>query len=164
MMIQLILVLAILAAPSPEIMALLPGNGSPDGWSRSGSADLYEGGALFDHINGGADAYLDRGFERLIVQIYSREESEVQLEIYDMGSPAGAGAIFVENTTGMDTTTDFGERATQDAYQISFFRGRYYISVLAFSSDDETGEAMVSIARSVDHAIVGMVEEVETNS
>ncbi len=152
-MIHLILVLAILAAPSPDITTLLPGDDTPDSWSASGSASLYEGGALFEHINGGADAYYDRGFERLAVQLYSRGDAEVQLEIYDMGSPPGAGAIFVENTSGMDTTTGFGERSTRDAYQISFFRGRYYVSVLAFSSEGEVGEAMAAIARSVDSAI-----------
>jgi len=152
-MIHLILLLVILATPSPDITALLPGDGTPDGWTPSGSASLYEGGALFDHINGGADAYHDRGFERLVVQIYSKGNAEVQLEIYDMGSPTGAGAIFAENTTGMDTTTGFGERSTRDAYQISFFRGRYYVSVLAFSSDSGVEEAMAAIARSVDAAI-----------
>jgi len=152
-MIHLILALAILAAPSPDISALLPGDGKPEGWSRSGSASSYEGGALFDYINGGADAYYDRGFERLVAQMYSSGDLEVQLEIYDMGSPAGAEAIFVENTSGMDTTTDHGERSTQDAYQISFFRDRYYVSVVAFSSGDETGVAMAAIARSVDSAI-----------
>jgi hypothetical protein len=152
-MIHLMLALAVLAAPSPDITALLPGDGTPEGWSRSGSASSYEGGALFDYINGGADAYYDRGFERLVAQMYSSGDLEVQLEIYDMGSPTGAGAIFVENTTGMDTTTDFGESSTRDAYQISFFRGRYYVSVLAFSSGDEVGAAMVTIARSVDAAI-----------
>ena len=91
-MIHLILLLAILATASPDTTALLPGDGTPDGWSPSGSASLYEGGALFDHINGGADAYHDRGFERLVVQIYSKGDAEVQLEIYDMGSPTGAGA------------------------------------------------------------------------
>jgi hypothetical protein len=154
-MIHLILVLAILAAPSPDITALLPADGSPDGWSRPGSPILYEGGALFDYINGGADAYYNRGFERLAAQLYSRGDLEIQLEIYDMGSRAGADAIFVENTSGMDTTTDFGERSTRDAYQISFFRGRYYVSVLAFSSGDEVGAAMAAIARSVDAAIQG---------
>jgi len=152
-MIHLILVIAILAAPSPDITTLLPADGSPNGWSRSGSLNSYEGGALFDYINGGADAFYDRGFERLVVQTYSKGDAEVQLEIYNMGSPAGAGAIFVENTSGMDTTTEFGERSTRDAYQISFFRGRYYVSVLAFSSEGETVEAMSSIARSVDSAI-----------
>ena len=152
-MIHLIFVLAALVAPSPDITTLLPTVGTPNGWSRSGSLNSYEGGALFDYINGGADAFYDRGFERLVVQTYSKGDAEVQLEIYNMGSPAGAGAIFVENTSGMDTTTEFGERSTRDAYQISFFRGRYYVSVLAFSSEGETVEAMSSIARSVDSAI-----------
>ena len=152
-MIHLIFVLAALVAPSPDITTLLPTDGTPDGWSRSGDTSLYEGGALFDHINGGADAYFDRGFQRLVVQVYSKGESEVQLEIYDMGSPTGAGAIFIENTSGMDTTTEFGERSTRDAYQIIFFRGRFYVSVLAFSSEGETAEGMASIAQSVDSAI-----------
>ena len=80
-------------------------------------------------------------------------DAEVQLEIYDMGSPAGAGAIFNENAAGMDTTADFGERSTRDAYQISFHRGLYYVSVMAFSSGSETEDAMAAIARSVDSAI-----------
>lgn len=152
-MIHLILVLALLAAPSPEITSLLPADGTPNGWAHSGSANLYEGGALFDHINGGADAYFDRGFQRLVVQAYSKGEAEVQLEIYDMGSLSGADAIFKENTSGMDTKTDFGERSTRDAYQISFFRGRYYVSVLAFSSGDAAADAMAALARAVDSAI-----------
>ena len=152
-MIHLILALVLLAAPSPEITALLPADGTPNGWSRSSSLSSYEGGSLFDYINGGADTYYDRGFKRLVVQTFSKGNAEVQLEIYDMGSPTGAGAIFIENTSGMDTTTEFGERSTRDAFQISFFRGRFYVSVLAFSSEGETAEAMASIARSVDSAI-----------
>ena len=152
-MIHLILSLAILAAPSSAITALSPGDGTPDGWSRSGEPSLYEGGALFEYVNGGADAYHDRGFERLLAQLYSKGDSDVQLEIYDMGSPAGAGAIFAENASGMETATDFGEGSTRDAYQISFHRGRYYVSVMAFSSGSETEDAMAAIARSVDSAI-----------
>lgn len=152
-MIHLILAALIFAAPPPDITALLPEDGSPDGWVRTGDPSIYGGGALFEYVNGGADAYHDRGFKRLVVQSYSKGDAEVQLEIYDMGSPAGAGAIFVENTSGMDTTTEFGKRSTRDAYQISFFRGCYYVSVLAFSSEGETAEGMASIARSVDSAI-----------
>jgi len=152
-MIFLILTLALLAAPSPEITSLLPADGTPDGWSRSDSSSIYEGGALFDYINGGADAYYNRGFARLVAQTYSKGDAEIQLEIYDMGSPAGAGAIFEENSSGMDTTADFGEGSTQDAYQISFFRGRYYVSVVAFSSGDDTGAGMAAIALAVDSAI-----------
>ena len=80
-------------------------------------------------------------------------DAEVQLEIYDMGSPTGAGAIFAENASGMETATDFGEGSTRDSYQISFHRGRYYVSVMAFSSGGETEDAMATIARSVDSAI-----------
>lgn len=152
-MIHLILTLALLAAPSPKIIGLLPSDGNPGGWSRSGETGLYVGGELFEYINGGADAYHDRGFERLAAQLYSNGDAEVQLEIYDMGSPEGAGAIFAENASGMDTTNGFGERSTRDEYQISFHRGRYYVSVLAFSSGDETEAAMTAIARAVDSAI-----------
>ena len=152
-MIHFFLALALLAAPSPDIADLLPEDGTPDGWSRSGGPGSYEGGALFDYINGGADAYYDRGFERLTAQLYSKGDLEVQLEIYAMGSPEGAQSIFEENTAGMDTTTAFGERSTRDEFQISFHRGRYYVSVLAFSSDNETTAAMAAIARSVDTAI-----------
>ncbi len=152
-MVHLILTLALLAAPSPEITHLVPRDGTPEGWSRSGDPSLYEGGELFEYINGGADAYHDRGFERLAAQLFSKGDLEVQLEIYDMGSPEGAAAIFTENVTGIDTTTDFGKNSIRDEYQISFYRDRYYVSVLAYSSGEETVEAMATIARSVDSAI-----------
>ena len=107
-MIYLMLLLAVLPAPSPDVTALLPADGTPHGWSRSGEASLYEGGALFEYVNGGADAYHDRGFERLLAQAYAMGDAEVQLEIYDMGSPTGARAIFDKITTGLETATSSG--------------------------------------------------------
>ncbi len=133
--------------------ALLPGNGVPDGWVVSGEPMVFSGGALFEHINGGADRYHELGFVDLIVQSYTSGDDEVQVEIYDMGSAEGAATIFSEVMAGLETDTAFGDASTHDSYQIAFHRGQFYVSVLAFSEGDGVEQAMQALARAVESGI-----------
>ena len=147
---QLVFALILAMAASTSI---LPGNGVPEGWSTSGEPMVFSGGALFEHINGGADRYHELGFVDLVVQSYVFRDDEVQLEVYDMGSPNGAATIFGEVMQGVETDTKFGERSTHDPYQIAFHQGRYYVSVLAFTDGDGVAEGMAALARAVEAKI-----------
>src|SRR5512136_1698874 len=82
--------LASAARAAADLTAFFPGDGTPEGWSSPEPAKIYAGEALFRHIDGGAEVYLERGFVQLGVKYYSKESREVSVEIYDMGSPKGA--------------------------------------------------------------------------
>ena len=149
-MLHVLFTLILAAAASFQ---LLPAADAPDGWSASGDPLLFEGGALFEHINGGADRYHELGFVDLVVQSYLAGDEEIQLEIYDMGSADGAATIFSEVMEGVETGKDFGQASTRDDYQIAFHEGRYYVSVLAFTDGEGVAEGMAALAKSVEAKI-----------
>ena len=66
------IILLALAAGGDPIFKLLPADGTPPGWRRSGQERLFVGAALYQHINGGAELYHQHGFDRLAVQDYAK--------------------------------------------------------------------------------------------
>ena len=95
------IILLALAAGGDPIFKLLPADGTPLEWQRSGQERLFVGAALYQHINGGAEMYHQHGFDRLAVQDYANGGHEVRVEIYRMNDAAGALAVFAEMTAGM---------------------------------------------------------------
>lgn len=148
-------------------VALMPPSGHPEGWDRTEEPRLYLGDALYKHINGGAEAYLDRGFRAVAVALFHRDDAEVTVEIYDMGSPGGALAIWKLNTGGSGSAGDstaagagsispadsLGDARALDPYQILFRRGPWYVSVTRYDDSDSTSVALGVLAGEVDRRI-----------
>lgn len=156
----LCLVVAVVAGAviAAELTDLLPA--SKDllrGWKASGGARLFEGKALYQHIDGGAELFHKHGFQKLCVQDYLKKGSqrrlEARIEIYDMGSVQGAADIFAANTLGVRTSAKFGEACTIDELQIIFKRGRYYVTVTGYETGEEILSSMESLAGAVDGRI-----------
>ena len=137
-----------------DLLPLLPGDGVPEGWARSDEARVFPGDALFSHINGGAELYLDYGFDRLVVQDYLNGKLEARVEIYAMSDADGASGIFGENSKGIEVAEDYGAACTLDDYQIVFHRGRYYVSITCYETMEEIHAAMKALAGAVDKAII----------
>jgi len=54
----------------------------------------YDGEALWGLINGGADLYLEYGFNKLLLQLIEWKGYKFRIEIYRMKSPEAAVGIF----------------------------------------------------------------------
>lgn len=133
---------------------LLPPDGVPTGWAGEGRPRLLEGEALYTHIDGGAELFLENGFERLAVQDYRKDDLEIRIEIYDMGSAAGASAVFDENSYGATTEGNFGDGCSTDELQVIFYRGRHYVTITCYEISDETQQAMACMALHIDDLIL----------
>lgn len=144
---------ALFAIGSADIAGLLPGDGVPEGWSRSTEMLTFEGKELYGHINGGAEAYHALGFVALVVQDYAKDGLEVRVEIYDMGSQEGAAGIFGENTAGLQTDETYGIASSLDDYQVIFHKGQYYVSVTNYTGGEAEMAAMAELAKAVAEAI-----------
>jgi hypothetical protein len=144
-----------LAAGSNSFSSPMPPDGIPAGWQRKGQERLFAGAALYRHVNGGAELYNQFGFDRLVVQDYSKDAHEVRVEIYKMNDPAGAGSVFAEITKGMATQTRYGTACVLDDYQIVFQRDAYCVSVTTYESGSEPLAAMAALAAKVDAALIG---------
>lgn len=138
---------------SADLTVLLPPDGIPEGWSGSGDVKVFAGDALFSHIDGGAELYLNHGFVKLAFKDYVKGDLEIRTEIYDMGSDEGAAGVFGANTVGLETSAEYGSACSLDDYQIIFYRGRYYVSITCYDVKEELQQAMAALAIAVDKRI-----------
>ncbi len=148
------IILLALAAGGDPIFKLLPADGTPPGWQRSGQEHLFVGAALYQHINGGAEMYHQHGFDRLAVQDYANGGHEVRVEIYRMNGAAGALAVFAEMTAGMSVEKRYGTSCVLDDYQVMFLRDDCLVSLTTYEKSAAAAEAMAALAAAIDAALV----------
>ena len=123
---------------------MLPPDGFASGWAREGMAKVYEGEALYDHIDGGGEAFLEMGFEACTVQRYRRGPETISLDIYRMRDSAAALGIYLASCGQETPDKDLAERHTVGRNQILLVKGRYY--VVATSPEASPGLAKVLTA------------------
>jgi hypothetical protein len=74
---------------------MLPADNEVGTWTRAGDAQLItDETGLYNKIDGGAPKYIDRGWVGSVYAEYVQGTRSIQVAIYDMGTPAGAQAIY----------------------------------------------------------------------
>ncbi len=122
------------AQAAPADAALLPADGF-DGWTKSGKPRVYTKADLYGRIDGGAEVFLEIGFEQLLVQSYrkpgaaSQPGSEFVIEIYRMTDATAARGMYVSKCGKETRDPSFRERHTVNRYQLMFQRGRYFVII-----------------------------------
>ena len=93
----------------------------------------YTPETLHKYINGMAPRFVDAGFVILAHTEWrdKREEGPgyVELDLYDMGTPAGPMAVFEAPGPGEAVALPGGVSAYADAGTIEFIAGHYYVSL-----------------------------------
>jgi len=118
-------------------------------WTAEGRDERYHRDTLFEHIDGGAELYLTYGFVEALVRRYTdRGDSEIVLEIYDMGRSTEAFGIFTiereDEDIGIGQDSEFGGGL------LRFWRDRYFVSILATGDVVKAEPTMVVLAKAVD--------------
>jgi hypothetical protein len=136
--------------------ALLPPDGFLGHWKRAERTLVFTSSDLYGRIDGGAELFLEFGFEQLTVQNYSITSAglqrdphagEFQLEIYRMADPIGATGVYLLKCGREARDTAFKERHTINNYQLQFKRGRYYVVINNTGGDEALRPGMVEFAR-----------------
>lgn len=94
------------------------------------SERTYTKESLFGYMNGGAELYLEYGFDRLVVSEIDIGGTEYKLEVYKMDDPAAAYGIYSVSVFRCDTTGHLDAYACQTQYQLQLCKGEYYISII----------------------------------
>jgi hypothetical protein len=124
--------------------SLLPPDGFVQGWTKDGAAKIYEDEALYDHIDGGGEAFLELGFEACTVQRYRKAPDQFTLELYRMKDTAAALGIYLMNCGPETPDKTFSERHTVGRNQILAQKGLFYL--VATSPEASPGMAKVLVA------------------
>lgn len=117
------------------------------------SENIYETDTeLYDYINGGAELYLQYGFEKLAKRIYTdNNQNEIKAEIFDLDAPKNAFGVF---SYSMDTVnTDIGQGGQYIGSSLIFWQDKYFVSIFAHKENAEIKEKLLETGRKISNSI-----------
>lgn len=107
---------------------LLPGEEVRGNWTVKDSIVSFANEDLYLYINGGADTYLEYGFEQVVAcKYHNSSANRMHIEIYKMKDPDAAFGIFSLNSTGLGQPLDLGDQAYQYDYYLDVWKTKYFI-------------------------------------
>jgi hypothetical protein len=143
-----------MAAPQQEIHdrlgKLLPG--SVMGWTAADPGDLYDPETIFSYIDGAGEVYRAYNFRRLLSRRYEKKDGpEIVVDLFDMETAADAFGVNTMDLEGENP--GIGQGGTYKDGLLSFWRDRYFVSVMAGSETEETRAACLEFGRRIAAAI-----------
>jgi hypothetical protein len=122
---------------------------SLEGWQKAEVCEVYTPDDLHRYINGGAELYISYRFETLISQPYVRDDDEIRLDVFDMGSSASAFGVFSHSREAVD---DFVAPDVESEYAgglLTFWKGRFCASILAYPETEAKKNLVQELARRI---------------
>ncbi len=127
---------------------LLPPSNLAKGWVRSRPAKVFTSSDLYGYIDGGAEIFLEYGFERLTVQQYvSGKTGEITLEIYRMTDPVAAQGIYLMKCGEEHRDSSFAEIHTLSKYQMLVRRASFLLNLTNRDGDARAVPVMLAFCR-----------------
>jgi hypothetical protein len=121
---------------------------SPVGAKVKEKVALYDEKGLFDYIDGAAPIFIDHHFRKLAAaEMSTPEGSDLVCDVYDMGTPENAQAIFDKEKSATAKLADGWPEAIAGPMSFVFHDGRYYAKLTAFDAKAEA--ALPVVARSL---------------
>jgi len=141
----------------PDLSALLPGEVL--GWRPGGDDEVFDRDNLFDLIDGGAEVYRALNVRRVVSRQYVKPGApDIIADVFDMGSARDAfGAYHHDMREGKDAGV--GRESELLGCNLSFWKDRYFVSVVPLDITEESGRAVLELSRKVAGAIRGEGEK-----
>ena len=118
------------------------------GWKPEGAPETYDRETIFDYINGAGEVYLSYGFREVSVFRYSKPDAPgIVVEIFDMGISEDAWGVFSHARESEET--GIGQGYEYRGSLLCFWKGRYYVCVLAEKCTSETKEAVFALSKQI---------------
>lgn len=143
-----------MAAPQQDLLdrmgTLLPV--SVMGWTAAGPGDLYDPETIFSYIDGAGEVYRAYNFRRLLSRRYEKKDGpEIIIDLFDMGTSADAFGVNTMDLEGENP--GIGQGGTYKDGLLSFWRDRFFVSVMAGSETEESRAACFEFGRRIAAAI-----------
>jgi hypothetical protein len=122
------------------------------GWAPVGPGDLYDPESVFSYIDGAGEVYRAYNFRFLLSLGYEKAGAPgIVVDLFDMGSSADAFGVNTMDLEGEDP--GIGQGGTYKDGLLSFWRGPYFVSVMAEAETAESRTACLEIGRRIAAAI-----------
>lgn len=97
---------------------------------RIAGTTVYSNESLYGYIDGGAELYLEYGFDSLIITEVVFAPGNIRAEVYRMKDPAAAFGIFSVSRFRCMPGSVITQYQCRSKYQFQFYRGCYYVSIV----------------------------------
>jgi hypothetical protein len=122
------------------------------GWKKAAPPDLYTPENLSTYIDGGAELFLSYNFQKALSLKYKDSaDNEIGVDIFDMGFSHDAFGVFAHSRETIDNR--FGQGSEYAAGLLTFWKDRYYVSILAYPETAEKREVVFRLGRDIAGAI-----------
>lgn len=135
----------------PSILALcgalallVPPAAADQAWDPVAPVELYRPDDLYGHINGGAELFLEFGFEFLSMLRYEAGGARYTVEMYQMADPQAALGVYLAKCGNETVDPTLGFRHTAGRYQLMMVRNRFFF-VISNPAGDEAGAQRLKI-------------------
>ena len=129
--------------------ALMPADATVAGWKKAETLRVFTQADLYGYIDGGAEFFLELGFDQLTLQKYRNGSNEFAVEVYRMADPAAATGTYLMKRGKENRDAAFSARHTINRHQLMFVRDRYYVTINNLSGADQMQSALVAFGRAV---------------
>jgi hypothetical protein len=139
------------------IKSLLPLSDTTRTWQRADSISVYSGNSLFGYINGGAELFMENGFNAVGTARYTIDSAEdVQVEVYDMKDSAAAYSTYTSYINPAAIRVAVGADALFMDYYLVFWKAHYVGVLSTISSTDASRERLLRLSTAISERIVAV--------
>ncbi len=131
---------------SSPLLSLLP---EIPGWKLSEPPKLFTPENLYEHINGGAEAYLAFGFKELLVAYFENPPCSLTVEIYDMGNCYNSFGIYSVERSPENQFLEIGNHSYTDGENLFFIIGSLYVKIYCSDCGGESAETARTFATKI---------------
>jgi len=124
------------------------------------SERTYSKESLFGYMNGGAELYLEYGFDRLVVSEILLGDNEYMVEIYKMAGLEEAYGIYSVSVFRCDTSDLLDDYSCLTEYQLQVCKDQYYVSIINNRGDKEAAEQSIWLANKLQPLLQGKSFEI----
>lgn len=107
----------------------MPADAFAGAFKKSAPLKVFTSADLYGYINGGAEAFLEIGFDQLTVQKYRDGANEITIDLYRMSDPTAAHGIYIARCGKETPDPSVKARHTASRHQILLQRNRYYVQI-----------------------------------
>ena len=120
------------------------------GWKATGPTRRYTGKRIYDYMDGAAEVHRMYGFRSLRVREYlGPKRATIRLELFDMGSAAGAFGDFTHARDLEGTEVALGQDGHHQSGVLWFWKGRHLVCVSSRSPNVERS-ALEEVGRALE--------------
>ncbi len=142
-----------------NLVSLLPADNQVPGWLRSSNPRTYRANNLWEYIDGAADGYLVYSFQQVVTADYKNGKTQVVIDIYEMNDALNAFGIYSVERMPNYHFVNVGVQGYLEGSALNFWKGKYYVKVVAFEVSERVKEALVALGKAVVKNISGKFSE-----